>query len=197
MANPNEEYDYRGLPVDDSVIGKSKSFIQNYSKKLENLWNLTIPFKMGRWLGAAGLTLLFLLRVFVGKSHYLVCYFLFIYLLYMFLLFISPLRHVVVDDNDIGADLDEETNGYTPFIRRLPEFTFWFKYMRAVIIAFIISLFPVFDIPVFWPLLLIYFILLLVRVLAAEVHRWRETREVPFDFLRPIFGLPTKPKYTI
>jgi len=51
---------------------------------------------------------------------------------------------------------------FRPFVRRLPEFKFWYSATKAVAIGFVASWFSVFDVPVFWPVLVVYWILLFV-----------------------------------
>jgi hypothetical protein len=49
---------------------------------------------------------------------------------------------------------------FRPFVRRLPEFKFWFNATRAIAIGFLCSWFAVFDLPVFWPVLVVYWLIL-------------------------------------
>lgn len=51
---------------------------------------------------------------------------------------------------------------FRPFSRRLPEFQFWLSSQKGLLMAFGMTFFNLFDIPVFWPILLIYFIVLMV-----------------------------------
>lgn len=51
---------------------------------------------------------------------------------------------------------------FRPFVRRLPEFKFWYSATKAIAIGFGASWFSVFDVPVFWPVLVVYWILLFV-----------------------------------
>jgi hypothetical protein len=51
---------------------------------------------------------------------------------------------------------------FRPFVRRLPEFKFWYSATKAVGFGFVASWFSVFDVPVFWPVLVVYWILLFV-----------------------------------
>ncbi|CAN0443897.1 unnamed protein product, partial [Scytosiphon promiscuus] len=51
---------------------------------------------------------------------------------------------------------------FRPFSRRLPEFQFWLSSQKGLLMAFGMTFFSLFDIPVFWPILLIYFIVLMV-----------------------------------
>ncbi|CAN0506008.1 unnamed protein product, partial [Scytosiphon promiscuus] len=49
-----------------------------------------------------------------------------------------------------------------PFSRRLPEFQFWLSSQKGVMMSFCMTFLSIFNIPVFWPILLIYFIVLMV-----------------------------------
>jgi hypothetical protein len=93
-----------------------------------------------------------------------------IYLLNLFLAFLTPkfdpslTQDEGLEDGDAGSPSlptkrDEE---FRPFIRRLPEFKFWHSATRAIAIGFVCTWFSVFDIPVFWPVLVMYWIILFV-----------------------------------
>jgi hypothetical protein len=66
-----------------------------------------------------------------------------------------------LEDGGAGSSLptkqDEE---FRPFIRRLPEFKFWYSATRAIAIGFFCTWFEVFDVPVFWPVLVVYWFIL-------------------------------------
>ena len=98
----------------------------------------------------------------------LVAYSLGIYLLNLFLAFLQPKfdpsltqDEGLEDGSSVNSPLptknDEE---FRPFIRRLPEFKFWHSATRAVAISCVCTAFRVFDVPVFWPVLVIYWIIL-------------------------------------
>lgn len=96
-----------------------------------------------------------------------VCYSLGIYLLNLFLAFLQPkidpslTQDEGLEDGDAGSSLptkkDEE---FRPFIRRLPEFKFWHSATRAIAISFFCTWFSIFNVPVFWPVLVVYFLIL-------------------------------------
>lgn len=98
-----------------------------------------------------------------------VAYTLGIYLLNLFLAFLTPkfdpslTQDEGLEDGEGSPSLptkkDEE---FRPFIRRLPEFKFWHSATRAITIGFVCSWLAIFDIPVFWPVLVVYFIILFV-----------------------------------
>lgn len=104
-----------------------------------------------------------------NTSTLIVAYGLGIYLLNLFLAFLTPKFDPSNDalDNEMEGGTasslptkqDEE---FRPFIRRLPEFKFWHSATRAVAISFVSSFVPFFDVPVFWPVLVMYWIILFV-----------------------------------
>lgn len=96
-----------------------------------------------------------------------VAYALGIYLLNLFLAFLTPKFDPVSDaadeemeDGGAGSLPTSADDEFRPFIRRLPEFKFWYWATRAVAIAFVCSWFEVFNVPVFWPVLVMYWFIL-------------------------------------
>jgi Rer1 family len=71
---------------------------------------------------------------------------------------------------------------FRPFARRLPEFKYWFGCTKAVWTAFFMTFFTIFDIPVFWPILLMYFIVLFVITMKRQINHMIKYRYVPFSF---------------
>lgn len=60
-----------------------------------------------------------------------------------------------------GSSLpSKENDEFRPFVRRLPEFKFWYSATKAIAIGFFCSFFSMFDLPVFWPVLVLYWIIL-------------------------------------
>ena len=65
-----------------------------------------------------------------------------------------------MEDGSAGGLPVKNDDEFRPFIRRLPEFKFWYWATRAIAIAFVCSWFAVFDVPVFWPVLVMYWLIL-------------------------------------
>lgn len=65
-----------------------------------------------------------------------------------------------MEDGAAGGLPTKQDEEFRPFIRRLPEFKFWHSATRAITIGFICTWFSIFDIPVFWPVLVIYWFIL-------------------------------------
>ena len=97
-----------------------------------------------------------------------VCYSLGIYLLNLFLAFLQPKFDPSLSQDEGLEDGDssqptlptKQDDEFRPFIRRLPEFKFWHSSTRAIAIAFVCTWFGMFNVPVFWPVLVVYFIIL-------------------------------------
>lgn len=76
--------------------------------------------------------------------------------------------------NDItdgeGPELPTRSNEeFRPFIRRLPEFKFWYSVTKSTVVAMICTLFDCFNIPVFWPILVMYFITLFCITMKRQI----------------------------
>jgi hypothetical protein len=67
-----------------------------------------------------------------------------------------------MEDGAIGSLPTKQDEEFRPFIRRLPEFKFWHSATRAVAISFTCSWFEVFNVPVFWPVLVMYWFMLFI-----------------------------------
>ncbi len=148
-----------------------------------------MPYIPHRWIVTLLLLAGFVYRIFALQAFFVVIYalgtFVFfappthiisgIYLLNIFLAFLSPKFDPSLE-SDLSNDAEEEEDAaspslptrqqeeFRPFIRRMPEFKFWYAATRAVLTALFCTLFDFFDIPVFWP------ILLMVPYLSFDVY---------------------------
>lgn len=121
----HERYNMQGTSLPEIAA----SYYAEYKTKVEAHVNLTIKYKLYRWLGAALLTLLFLLRIIISRKYFMITYFLYVYILVAFVAFITPF-----EEAEGGLPInDTEDKGYR---RNLPEFDFWRKYTTAHLIAF-------------------------------------------------------------
>jgi hypothetical protein len=117
-----------------------------------------------------------------------VAYGLGIFLLNNFIAFLSPLD----DPTDIGGErgddglslptTSKEGKEYRPFARRLPEFKFWLACQRGTTTAFGMTFFSIFDVPVFWPILLLYFFILFFMTMKRQILHMYKHKYVPISF---------------
>ncbi len=88
---------------------------------------------------------------------------------------LSPRPQIDPDevDNDDGPVLPSSRDGdgeFRPFSRKLPEFKFWQSGAKAVWISICCTFFKVLDLPVFWPILLMYFFVLVIVTMKDRVR---------------------------
>lgn len=115
-----------------------------------------------RWGLTGTLVLLYICRITRIKSHAVVTYCAAVYLLHAFILFATPKDQNIPDPFDTAND-DEYNpsnidNDFRPYVRRLPEYSFWVFVTQIVMSALLLTLFDFTNIPVFIPILVMYFI---------------------------------------
>ncbi|KAE9966964.1 retention in endoplasmic reticulum protein 1 [Venturia inaequalis] len=139
-----------------------------------------------RWIGTGVLFFFFFLRILLAQGWYIVAYSLGIYLLNLFLAFISPKfdpsieQDEGMEDGNAGGLPTKQDDEFRPFVRRLPEFKFWYSATKAISIGFICSWFNMFDLPVFWPVLVIYWFILFALTMRRQIQHMIKYRYVPF-----------------
>lgn len=140
-----------------------------------------------RWVVFGVVLALFFLRIYLIQGYFIVAYGLGIFLLNNFIAFLSPLD----DPTDVGGQRDDglslpstakEGKEYRPFARRLPEFKFWMACTRGVCTSFCMTFFSVFDVPVFWPILLVYFGVLFFMTMKRQIAHMYKHKYVPISF---------------
>jgi len=155
------------------------------------------PHTIKRWIVTVVLTVLFDLRIFLLQGWYIPCYALKIYHLNLFLAFLTPKIDPAIlaaaEDNGDGDGLELPTrhnDEFRPFTRRLPEWIFWKKATRALFIVFPFTCFDIFNWPVFWPLLVVYFIVLFCVTMKRHIKHMIRYRYVPFTWGKPKYAKP-------
>jgi hypothetical protein len=183
--------------MDASESTHSKSAFKAFFIRLSQLYQTQLdkwtPHTKSRWLFAFVLIALFLIRVFTKQGWYIVTYALGIYHLNLFIAFLTPKMDPALDlDDDQGPELPTKSNEeFRPFIRRLPEFKFWYAITKSTVIGIICTFFEVFDIPVFWPILVMYFITLFCITMKRQIRHMIKYKYLPFTHSKPRYrGMP-------
>eukprot|EP00440_Ansanella_granifera_P038916 gb/GFBE01042220.1/.p1 GENE.gb/GFBE01042220.1/~~gb/GFBE01042220.1/.p1 ORF type:complete len:186 (+),score=36.18 gb/GFBE01042220.1/:1-558(+) len=151
----------------------------------------TVVWARARWAVFFFVLILFLVRVYVKQGFFVVTYGLGIYMLNLFINFLSP---AIDPDTEDVALPTKESSEFRPFTRKLPEFKFWWSAIRATVLASVMTLVPVFDLPVYWPILLAYFILLLVLTMKDRIKHMIKHKYVPFSLGKQTYGELSKVK---
>mmetsp|Transcript_134519 Transcript_134519/g.287805 ORF Transcript_134519/g.287805 Transcript_134519/m.287805 type:complete len:195 (+) Transcript_134519:73-657(+) len=152
----------------------------------------TVVWIRVRWSLLALLMVGYAVRVYMKQGFYVVTYGLGIYMLNLLINFLSP---AVDPETEDGPTLPTSDKGeFRPFNRKLPEFKFWVAAARAVCLSFVMTFFELFDLPVFWPILLAYFILLLVLTMKDRIKHMIKHKYIPFSMGKQTYGELTKVK---
>lgn len=176
-----------GSSTVDSPVNKK---VLEASRMYQYCLDKTTPHSIPRWVGTFGLAVIYGVRVYYIQGFFIITYALGIYILNLLIGFLSPLVDPEIDPSDgDGALLPTKgSDEFKPFIRRLPEFKFWYSITKALCIAFAMTFFSVFDLPVFWPILLCYWIVLLILTMKRQIAHMIKYRYVPFSLGKQKYG---------
>ena len=156
------------------------------NRRIQALLDKTILYPIPRWLGLLALIGLYALRVWYLGGWYIVSYGLAIFVLNLFIGFISPLGDPDSSDGPL-LPMKNANEEFKPFARKVPEMVFWVKTTRAVLVAFCTTLSDFFNIPVYWPILVLYFIILLMATMRRQIADMVKRRYLPCSWGKPKF----------
>jgi len=142
----------------------------------------TVPRITPRWVAFGIALLLYIIRVYSVGGFFIITYALGIYLLNLLIGFLSPSMDPEEQDGLGEVSLPQSgSDEFRPFVRRLPEFQFWYWGMRAVVLSIGATFFRIFDLPVFWPILLFYFIFLFMITMKQQIAHMIKHKYVPWS----------------
>eukprot|EP00188_Purpureofilum_apyrenoidigerum_P001732 Plantae.Rhodophyta-Purpureofilum_apyrenoidigerum.ctg19821.p1 GENE.Plantae.Rhodophyta-Purpureofilum_apyrenoidigerum.ctg19821~~Plantae.Rhodophyta-Purpureofilum_apyrenoidigerum.ctg19821.p1 ORF type:complete len:258 (-),score=48.20 Plantae.Rhodophyta-Purpureofilum_apyrenoidigerum.ctg19821:606-1379(-) len=183
----------RNTPVaenldNDTLARRIEETVTNVSRMYTRLLDQTTPLIYHRWIAFGIILLMFIIRIAFLQAFYIVCYVLFIFMLNQFILFLKPKDYTSLtqtnenNEDSLPSKTQDVIDGeFRPFLRRLPEFKFWYSITRATLMAFGATFFEVLDIPVFWPILVVYFIMLFVLTMRRQLMDMKQFKYVPWD----------------
>ncbi|CAK9134083.1 unnamed protein product [Ilex paraguariensis] len=165
--------------------GTATESVNQWMHKMSRLFQFyldkTTPHAVYRWIGTFVLASIYALRVFYIQGFYIVTYGLGIYILNLLIGFLSPLVDPELEPSDGPMLPTKGSDEFKPFIRRLPEFKFWYAITKAFCISFIMTFFSMFDVPVFWPILLCYWIVLFALTMKRQIVHMIKYKYLPFN----------------
>ena len=142
-----------------------------------------IKYRKERWIIVFILLIIYIIRIFITKGFYALTYCMGIHFLNSFIGFISPLEDPEDNLNEENTFLPIKNNEeFKPFHRKLKEFQFWSVLFYTLLIGIILTFFESFDIPVFWPLLLVYFLLIFIITMRHQISHMIKYHYLPWDF---------------
>ncbi|PKI33345.1 hypothetical protein CRG98_046265 [Punica granatum] len=167
----------------DSVSSPLSRLTFAVSQRYRHLLDKSVPHVLYRWIGLFVLAFIYFLRVHLVEGFYIVTYAIGIYVLNLLIGFLSPQVDPEMQDLMDGPSLPTRgSDEFRPFVRRLPEFKFWLSMTYVFLIGFVCTFFSVFDVPVFWPILLFYWVVLFSVTMRRQITLMVKYKYVPFTF---------------
>merc|ERR1711907_107055 len=163
-------------------VGIRKAFAP-ITQKYTQLLDKATPHTAYRWYFTAFIALVYVVRVWLVTGFFVVSYGLGIYILNLLIPFISPQDEEAL----LPTAKDDE---HRPFMRRLSEFKFWHGCTKAFCIAFVMTFFSFFDVPVFWPILLLYFLMLFGMTMKKQISHMIKHNYRPWTTSKETYGQP-------
>ncbi|KAK2463135.1 hypothetical protein APHAL10511_004790 [Amanita phalloides] len=184
-----------GLEGDTTPLQNITAQYTKLQRQYQQILDRWTPYSFYRWLGTAALLTIFILRILIVQGWYIVCYAHAIYLLNLLLAFLQPKfdpslqEDLLADEIEEGGDApsplpSQRDDEFRPFVRRLPEWQFWLSSTRATAIALFCTTSEVFDVPVYWPILVVYFFVLFALTMRRQIQHMIKYKYVPFDIGR-------------
>lgn len=171
-----------GIGGSDANEASSMSKMQHDVRKMyQHYLDKTTPRSNFRWIGTLALVAIYILRVYYVQGFFIVTYGVGIYVLNLLIGFLSPLVDPELETSNEPMLPTKGSDEFKPFIRRLPEFKFWYSITKAFIVAFFMTFFSVFDVPVFWPILLFYWFVLFSLTMRRQIAHMIKYKYVPVN----------------
>jgi hypothetical protein len=156
---------------------------RKFSIKQQHWLDVATPHTIPRWVCWFILCALYLLRVFLLQGWYIITYAIGIFILNQFIAFLTPkIDPAMRDYEEDGLSLPTKSSEeFRPFMRQLPELKFWYSTAKAIVIGLICTCFDFFNIPVFWPILVLYFIILFMVTMKKQIRHMIKYKYLPFS----------------
>jgi len=168
----------------DDDLNSTSSFdnTQQNARRVIQYWlDKSTIYPTQRWVAFVAQLGLIFLRIYLVQGYFIVAYGLGIFLLNNFIAFLSPLEDMV-DSGPMLPKTETEGQEFKPFTRRLPEFKFWLACFRGTGMALMMTFFSIFDVPVFWPILVIYFGILFFMTMKRQITHMYKHKYIPLSF---------------
>ena len=171
------------------IIPTSHSFFNKIYIYFNAIQDKIFIYKTQRWLFILFLSIIYFIRMMLTNGYYALTYCLGIHFLNSFIGFISPLDDPEEISNENESYLPQKNNEeFRPFQRKVKEFQFWSVMFWTLSIGIVLTFFECFDIPVFWPLLLFYFIFIFILTMRNQIKHMIKYNYLPWDTGKKIFG---------
>ena len=175
--------------INDNNNISDKSTLEKIGLYFNTINDKIIIYRKSRWLAVAILSIIYFIRVFYKKGYYALTYCIGIHFLNSFIGFISPLDDPEDELGENNSYLPQRSNEeFRPFQRKIREFSFWNLMFWTFVVSIFFTFFECFDIPVFWPLLLVYFLLIFFIIMKRQIKHMIKYNYLPWDTGKKIYG---------
>jgi len=175
---------YASANEGDANVNAYEQALATMNRAKQRALDRSVPKTLERWIAYAACALAYGARAYTVRGYYIVTYGLGIYNLNLLIGFLTPGKDVesLGRAREDGPTLPTTASEreFKPFVRKLPEFKFWWMSMKSIGVAFVMTFVPIFDVPVFWPILLMYFLMLFFMTMKQQVRHMIKHRYVPF-----------------
>lgn len=155
------------------------------AQKLQRIEDMTVPYAPFRWTGFCLLLIIFFMRIFFAGGYYIITYGLCVHLLYLLLIMMTPLADPDTAGDDAAELPQRSGDEFKPWVPKLQEFKAWRSMMRVTLLCLFLTMFPFLDIPVYWPILVMYLILLFVSQMSVRIRHMLRHHYVPWSSGKP------------
>ncbi|WZZ54121.1 hypothetical protein YC2023_054228 [Brassica napus] len=186
--------------------------IHAVEQRQQHLLDKTVPHVLYRWIACLVVVLIYFVRVYLVEGFYIITYAIGIYLLNLIIAFLSPQEdpEASLSGGTLPTRRSDEYRPFVrrlpefkfcmateslESLYRLRSFSnqqvLSLEYIsflrllsiiRAFVIGFMMTFFEVFDVPVFWPILLFYWVMLFILTMRKQIQHMIKYRYVPFSF---------------
>eukprot|EP00388_Colpodella_angusta_P041711 GDKK01054057.1.p1 GENE.GDKK01054057.1~~GDKK01054057.1.p1 ORF type:complete len:213 (+),score=24.44 GDKK01054057.1:83-640(+) len=173
MADPSIAGPATSLPA------KLTRFQKDFGFKFQRFMDKIVPFTGPRWAVFGIALMLFYIRIFILEEFYVIAYGVSVHMLYLLIMVITPMSDPDEQAEDVALPMHERE--HRPFVPKVGEFIVWRNMIRVLAIGFFLTLFGFLDIPVFWPILVVYFIALFAVQVGGRVKHMMTHKYVPWN----------------
>lgn len=144
------------------------------------------PYPLYRWVAFAICLLIYLFKILLTGTHHLITYVVGVYLFHGLVLFLTPKDESIPDpfeeeedsQNDDNYQPVNVDNNLRPFVRNLPEYSYWLFSMKIFLVSFLLTFTQFTDIPICTPILVVYFIFM---VFATVIKLYNHSRKYNYS----------------
>ncbi|TGZ59206.1 hypothetical protein CRM22_009206 [Opisthorchis felineus] len=176
--------DYYSSGPPPNIVEPPK-LVQQIQQTHRQFLDSVTPYVVARWIATVTLFALYILRVCLIQGYHVVSYALGIFLLNRLIGFISPKIDPETDPTGNTVLPTTSSEDFRPFIRRLPELVFWHTCTVAIALSLLCTAFEFLDVPVFWPILVLYFLLLFYLTMKRQIMHMIKYHYLPFTYGKP------------